>query len=471
MSLKLSHEKFLEELKKKYKKDPNEYDFSKTKYIEMWSPITIGCPIHGDFEVKPANIFYPGSKSFKPEDYRICPKCRDENLDRIFRENKQKEFIEKASKIHHNRYDYSKVNYIDNQTKVEIICPEHGSFWQKPNDHLHHLGCVKCFTLNYRKTKEDFLGISKEVHGDYYDYSSVDFVNMKTPVKIICPKHGEFYQKPSYHIHGNGCPKCGDERTSNAHRKTKEEFIEKAREVHGDKYDYSKVNYINSKTKVEIVCPIHGGFWQTPNMHISKQKSTAGYKIGNGCPYCAGTKKSNTEEFIEKARKIHGDFYDYSEVNYFTNKIPVKIICPNHGPYWQKPNYHLSNHGCPSCNESKGEKFIREYLVNHNIEYAAQKVFPNCINLNNLKFDFYLPSLNICIEYQGEQHYHPVKWFTDSDEQAQKDFEESQKRDQIKVNFCKENNIKLIIIDGRENIKYKETQNKITQLLDKELAS
>ena len=107
MSLKLSHEKFLKALKGKYKEDPNEYDFSKTKYIEMWSPITIGCPVYGDFEVRPANIFYPGFKikNFKPEDYRICPKCRRENLDRIFRENKQKEFIEKASKIHHNRYD------------------------------------------------------------------------------------------------------------------------------------------------------------------------------------------------------------------------------------------------------------------------------------------------------------------------------------------------------------------------------
>jgi len=122
-------------------------------------------------------------------------------------------------------------------------------------------------------------------------------------------------------------------------RKTTEQFIEEARQVHGDKYDYSKVEYVNSATKVCIVCPEHGEFWQRAGEHLK----------GKGCIKCAKHYKPTTEEFIEKARKAHGDKYDYSKVEYVNNKTKVCIICPEHGEFWQKPNNHLSGQGCPFC--------------------------------------------------------------------------------------------------------------------------
>ena len=128
-------------------------------------------------------------------------------------------------------------------------------------------------------------------------------------------------------------------------RMTAEEFIEKAKAVHGDKYDYSKVNYVDAITKVCIICPEHGEFWQTPNMHINDK---------NGCKLCGIKNRSNkrkktTEQFIEKARKIHGNKYDYSKVNYVNSQEKVGIMCPKHGEFWQNPRKHLSGCGCSKC--------------------------------------------------------------------------------------------------------------------------
>ena len=108
-------------------------------------------------------------------------------------------------------------------------------------------------------------------------------------------------------------------------------FIEKAKAVHGDKYDYSKVEYVKAKEKVCIICQEHGEFWQTPNNHLR----------GEGCPFCYGSKKLTTEEFISKAKQIHGNKYDYSNVNYVNKYTKVCIICPEHGEFWQKPSNHL----------------------------------------------------------------------------------------------------------------------------------
>jgi rubrerythrin len=124
---------------------------------------------------------------------------------------------------------------------------------------------------------------------------------------------------------------------------TKDDFIRSARKVHGDKYDYSKVVYKNNKTDVCIICPIHGEFYQTPNSHLK----------GRGCPICGGTKKSTKEDFIIKAKQVHGDKYDYSKVVYVNNQIKVCIICPIHGEFYQTPKNHLSGQGCPKCSGNK----------------------------------------------------------------------------------------------------------------------
>jgi hypothetical protein len=143
-------------------------------------------------------------------------------------------------------------------------------------------------------------------------------------------------------------------------RLTTEQFIEKAKAVHGDKYDYSLVDYRNAKTKVKIICPEHGSFEQTPNNHLS----------GNNCPKCSD-KKLNTEEFIEKARNVHGDRYNYSIVVYNNKQTKVKIICPIHGDFEQRPDSHLNGNGCPHCGrKTKTTKtFIRESNIVHNDKY------------------------------------------------------------------------------------------------------
>ena len=173
------------------------------------------------------------------------------------------EFIEKARNVHNDNYDYSKVAYVNCTTKVCIICPNHGEFWQRPSDHLRGHGCPKCKGV-CKNTNEMFIEKARKVHNDKYDYSKVEYVNNKTKVCIVCPKHGEFWQKPNCHLSGDRCPKCS--KYKNIY--TTETWVEKARKVHNDKYDYSKVEYKNSHTKVCIICPNHGEFWQTPLNHI-----------------------------------------------------------------------------------------------------------------------------------------------------------------------------------------------------------
>ena len=195
---------------------------------------------------------------------------------------------------------------------------------------------ISCNTEHYKKHKlsrEEFIKRAREIHGYVYDYSKVDYLNNYTKVCIICPIHGKFLQSPAVHLRGCGCPDC------NMRRSNTENFIKKAKEMHCNKYDYSKVEYVNARTKVRIICPIHGEFEQTPVNHL----------MGSGCPRCGKTALSNTNEFIRKAKIVHGDKYDYSKVNYTDSQTKVCIICPKHGEFLQTPASHLSGHGCSKC--------------------------------------------------------------------------------------------------------------------------
>ena len=173
---------------------------------------------------------------------------------------------------------------------------------------------------------------------------------------------------------------------------TTEEFIKKAKAVHGDKYDYSLVDYKNNKTKVKIICPIHGIFEQTPANHIFKK---------SGCPKCIG-KNSTIEDFIKQASKIYGDKYDYSLVDYKNKQIKVKIICPIHGMFETIPHNFLSNHSCPKCgleNKTKsiGEQKIKDFLKDKKILFEEQKEFENLKDKKMLSYDFYISSKKILI--------------------------------------------------------------------------
>lgn len=198
----------------------------------------------------------------------------------------KEQFIEKARKIHGDKYDYSKTNYINAKTPITIICPIHGDFEKTPDKHLQGQGCKECSKLNFTKrvnNTESFIIRAKEIHGNKYDYSKVNYTGTYNPVIIVCPKHGEFKQRPIDHLSGWGCSKC-----SGKHKHTTEEWIIRAKEVHGDKYDYSKANYVNAFTKVCIICPEHGEFWQRPSNHVNR---------GDGCRFC---NESHGEREIRK---------------------------------------------------------------------------------------------------------------------------------------------------------------------------
>ena len=201
----------------------------------------------------------------------------------------QEEFIKRAREVHGDKYDYSKVEYVNANSKVCIICSEHGEFWQKPASHLLGCGCIECAGKK-KYTKKIFIEKAKKVHGDKYDYSKVEYANNKTKVCIICPEHGEFWQKPESHIvQKRGCPYCGG-----TAKLTLNDFIRKSDEIHKHKYDYSKVEYVNYETKVCIICPEHGEFWQTPHGHLN----------GQGCPYCKNSYLANEISILLKENKI-----------------------------------------------------------------------------------------------------------------------------------------------------------------------
>lgn len=395
-----------------------------------------------------------------------------------------KEYIKKARLVHGDKYDYSLVDYIASRLNIRIICPVHGEFLQRANSHLSGKGCCKCKNT----TTEEFIAQANLIHRNKYDYSLVEYVNSKSKIKIICPEHGEFEQIPNSHLTKHGCHRCASP------LRKEEDFINLCKIKHNNKYDYSLVEYRGNRVNIKIICPEHGVFEQIPDSHlrrgceclkcsgknkpsteefIAKAKlvhgdkynyslvkyirSTSKIKIicpdhgifeqkavahlnSTGCPKCKGHNKT-TEEFIAQAKLIHEDKYDYSLVVYEKVMGKVEIICPKHGIFLQTANNHLGGAGCKSCYESKGEKAIKEFLENTSIKYIAQHSFDGCKHKNKLSFDFFLPNHNLLIEYDGEQHFKQIKYFG-----GKKRFQQSQINDNIKNEFAKHNNINLLRI-------------------------
>ena len=293
-----------------------------------------------------------------------------------------------------------------------------------------------------KRTIEEFIKDSNKIHSNKYDYSKSIYTNNKCKLIIICPIHGEFLQTPNDHLSGKGCKKCQYDKLKENKKYTKEKFIKIANILHKNKYNYSLINYKNSLTKIKILCPIHGEFLQTPSSHLS----------GNGCRLCqyeifGNVRRKKLKDFIKQAKIIHGDKYDYSGCVYKNRKTLISIKCKKHGYFKQTPADHLKKHGCPKCNESKGEKQIENLLIERKIHFVKQKTFPDCKHKRLLKFDFFLPHHNIIIEYDGEQHYSPIKSWG-----GEKNLKNIKKRDSIKNLWCANNNIKIIRIRYDENI-------------------
>jgi len=277
--------------------------------------------------------------------------------------------------------------------------------------------------------KNKFIEKAKLVHGDKYDYSLLlDEVDYKIKIDIICPHHGVFKTNPNNHLRGKGCFKCAVELRKKIFVMSKDEFIKRANEAHNNKYNYSKVVYVNNHNKVCIICPDHGEFWQTPSKHILRK---------HGCRKCGMKNKSqcqpmNTKIFIEKAKLVHGDKYDYSLVDYKKTHENVKIICPDHGVFEQLPSNHLRNdRGCPKCkaNFSNVEKDFLEFIKN---EYNKDIIVNDKNIIKPYELDIYLPDLKLAFEFNG-LYWHSEKFL-------EKNYHLN------KTNFCENKGIHLVQI-------------------------
>ena len=348
--------------------------------------------------------------------------------------DKKAKFIEKAKNRHGDKYDYSKVEYINSTAKVCIICKEHGEFWQTPQGHVRGQGCPKCANIKrgdtFRSDGDTFVKRATVLHDGKYIYDKDSYINAMTKVPILCLKHGTFWMTPMNHLLGQGCPKCSGRGLNT------EEIIELFKEKHGDSYDYSKVVFTKMHEKVCIICKEHGEFWQTPSKHL----------LGQGCPKCSDIKKAKgrtltTNDFIEKSSKIHNNKYVYDKTEYKGTYDSLTITCPIHGDFTQRANDHLNGHGCPICgnNMSLAEKEIEDYVKSFGIK-TETKV--RGILSNNKEIDILIPELNIGIEYDG------LKWH--SDEFKDKNYHLN------KTEECKKLGIRLVHIFEDEWMNKKE---------------
>jgi hypothetical protein len=325
-----------------------------------------------------------------------------------------------------------------------------------------------------RLTTDEFIKMATEKWNGKYTYDNVDYKGSFIKVKITCPIHGDFPQSPSNHLLGKeGCKECSQiHKSSNT-----EDFIKKAQGIHFlydengkkiPKYTYNNVVYINAHKNVNITCPIHGDFPQPPHSHLR----------GSGCDKCGiESRKSNTKEFIKRAQNmsVHQNEdgtpkYTYDNVNYVNKNIKVLITCPLHSPihgdFPQSPDHHLGGHGCPWCNESKGEKRIKQILFEKNIEYIPLKKYDDCISYRSknglnkkctkLEFDFYLSDYDILIEFDGKYHFkkeHDNQDFTNQvlNDREKNDYTKAKGKKLIRIGYLDIKNIEEELMKGLDS--------------------
>ncbi|MDW6058168.1 hypothetical protein SAZ11_08700 [Streptomyces sp. FXJ1.4098] len=416
MSAKLTTEEFVSRAVQVH---GDRYDYSRAEYVNKGQGVEIICRVHGSFWQTPHNHVRQKSG---------CMRCSGNH------QATTEEWISRARSVHGDVYDYSRVDYKDAKTKVVIVCSEHGEFEQSPSNHVSQKqGCRKCVGLHSPST-EEWIKRARAVHGDKFGYDSVVYLNNHTKVAIQCAAHGYFEQTPKSHAAlKQGCPRCAGKGI------TTSEWVECAQAVHGDRYDYSQVELRRTDEPVAIICSVHGAFDQTPHDHVGG---------GCGCPKCAcrGRLTYANDDWINRSRAVHGDLYDYSELNYAGQDVKCRVICATHGTFHVTMSNHIYNRsGCPLCFGSKGERLVARVLDDLGVSYSPEWSHPTCRSSQPLLFDFYLPSFEALIEFDGIQHFKPVKWCDSmTDEQAEAMYLATQRRDQIKNGWAAFNGYPLL---------------------------
>lgn len=364
--------------------------------------ITVSCPRHGGFSTTLHNHL----------NGRGCRKCADEVRGNSKNITAREKFFERAGEKFGNRYTYGE--FINTRTKMEITCPEHGSYLQKPWQHLNSVGCPTCgknqANKNRRMTTDEFIGRAKTVHGNRYNYSQVTLDEKQLRncrVTIGCPDHGEFTQMATDHISGHGCQECAREKISDAAKKTFDDFVRDARERFGDTFLYEETD---DPAAVLVIHPEHGSQLQKKSAHLHR------YKLGfrGITEYPLGR---TTEEFVAEARVVHGDMYTYDRTVFSGTKKPVTITCQKHGDFTQLAENHIRlGTGCPSCRSpvSVAHQSVIDMLP-EDVEYVVN----DRSLISPLEIDIYIPAHNLGIEVNGlwfhsakyrERGYHEDKY-------------------------------------------------------------
>lgn len=323
--------------------------------------------------------------------------------------------------------------YIDAKTKILHKCEIDGTEWEaRPDAILHGRGCPECkkrtISRKLSRTHEDYVRQVKEISPDIEVIGT--YINSNTKVKFHCLIDDYIWDVyPNSILKGVGCPRCAQKE-----RYTTITFKEKMFNIHPDIEIVGE--YVNINTKVKCMC-------QNGHMFNGLPKNL--YK-GEGCPICAGNAKKTHEQYVKEVSQIN----DEIEVlgNYINCNTPIQHRCKKCNYIWvSKPGHVLKWHGCPICHSSIGERTVEKYLNDHSIRYIRQYIFEDCKNIRVLPFDFYLCDLNVCIEYDGIQHFQPIDYFGGEEEFAKLNL-----RDKIKTDYCLSNNIPLLRIGYNEDV-------------------
>lgn len=499
----------------------DQYDYSETVYTGSKSPVTIRCKKHNHYftvpfaqnhymkphgNVKPTGCdlctaeaigYYPrnrGPHRFRTEEEKQreaeekarkreerkqrAEQRKNEHSEeaRLKRQQEEQAYIEKwqaknffearfkdrVFQMYGDKYDTSLVDYINNETEVTLICPEHGEFRIRPRILLVGVtqsngtktpphGCWKCCGMippsekQKPMTADEFFQKMDEIYGDRFDFSNSEYNGKSKPVTYICKIHGEQKNEAATLLSGKGCDYCSGRLFYGP------DFERLAREIHGDKYNYSQVGEIKKKYQVVTIgCPVHGPYQQRVDLHLR----------GHGCPECYGQSnkwdaKERARRFFEKARSMHGDQFDYSEANYVDKRTPIRIRCKKHD-YWFtcKPDEHVhvrSGGCCPYCTAPNSELEVMLWLDAHGMKFEHNKPYPNndkTLPLLYITVDIYLEwhGEQIIIETNGQQHYKEVSLF----KRKNRNLIIQQHRDRYLRQYCKDEGITLLEIPFTE---------------------